>query len=83
MKINVNRGFLNACKIITLLLQDGANPNSINGTSATALQFTCYKSFLEMINLLLDQGADVNSANKDGDTALIIACRYNHIETVK
>jgi ankyrin repeat protein len=57
--------------MVSLLLRNGADPNSQNGAGATALMWA--PDDLTKTKLLLKAGANVNTASRDGNTALIIA----------
>ncbi|KAJ3528850.1 hypothetical protein NMY22_g9245 [Coprinellus aureogranulatus] len=47
-------------KVVTRLLECGADPNLQVGQRDTALQAACYKSMFGVVNLLLKNGADPN-----------------------
>jgi ankyrin repeat protein len=54
-------------------LQSGADPNTRDGTGATALMYAAAFASPEAMRLLLAAGADVNATNQAGATALMWA----------
>lgn len=56
------------------LLDQGADPNTRNGSGATALMWAA--GDLSKVRLLLARGAQVNAASEDGRTPLMIAARH-------
>ena len=60
-------------KIITFLLENGADINRANHRGETALMMVCRNAVgrKKAIKLLLAAGADVNAADKEGQTALM------------
>jgi len=61
--------------IIEMLLQKGANPNSIDLDGARPINYASGKYGLEYIRLLIKYGADVNAKDMHGKTVLY---RINH-----
>ena len=55
---------------LQLLINSGADVNSINREKNTALHFVAPVPHLKVVKLLLLAGAHVNRANSEGDTAL-------------
>ena len=75
---------------VNLLLENGADVNSIDEYGWTALmmasKYSNTTSSLETIRLLLEKGADINLINEYGSTALMMAAQYSNttssLETV-
>jgi len=58
---------------MTLLIDNGADINAVNGTGATALIWAAPD--IGRVKLLLSKGADVKAASQRGRTALFVAAR--------
>jgi ankyrin repeat protein len=56
---------------VRMLLENGADPNTLNAGKATALMYAV--DDVEKTRLLLDHGADPNIRSEEGRTALVIA----------
>ncbi|KAJ7867409.1 ankyrin repeat-containing domain protein [Mycena olivaceomarginata] len=69
-------------KIITLLLNKGADPNAQCGEYGTALQAASYRGNLEVVALLLEKGADPNAQAGEYGTALQAASYRGNLEVV-
>ncbi len=65
---------------VTLLLDNGANPNARNDAGATALMWAMPD--LEKARLLVARGADVNAKSADGRTPLMIASSFTGAKDV-
>ena len=71
-------------KIISLLLQAGANVNAKDAKGNTPLHCACYTGNAQVISVLLEEGADVKLVNHNGGTPWILAgsfCR-KHSECI-
>jgi len=62
--------------LLTLLLEHGANPDTLDGAGTPLLMAAVYSSHLSQVQLLLDHGANPNLKAADGNTALMWAA-YN------
>ncbi|SPP86726.1 uncharacterized protein LOC117588308 [Drosophila guanche] len=64
--------------IVSLLLNQGADPNICDNDNNTVLHWsTLHNNGLDTITVLLQAGADCNVQNVEGDTPLHIACRHS------
>lgn len=63
-----------------MLLQHGANPNTI--IEMSYLMMACSNESLEIVKLLVEFGADINYKNEIG-TALLLATEQGHLDMVK
>ncbi len=68
-------------RIVELLLNRGANPNSVDRYGVTPLLAACrsYPLYKRLIRTLIDAGADVNAADKYGYTPLHIVVSSTRI----
>ncbi|KZP14309.1 ankyrin [Athelia psychrophila] len=66
-----------------LLLECGADVDSLGGVFGTALQAAAHEGSIETVKLLLEYGTDVNLQGGDCGTALQAASYEGSIETVK
>lgn len=69
----------NNVKIITLLLDKGAKPDTPDGNGTTPLMWAVQK--ITPTKLLLERGANVNIQNKNGETALMLAVKGGLVKT--
>ena len=66
-------------EIVRLLIENGANVNSIYGDDRwTALQNAANKGRPDLVKLLVENGADVDARNNYGQSALHLAARQGH-----
>ena len=71
-------------EVAKLLLQNGADPNSINGNKDTPIYLATERGHAEIVNLLIQHGANVNSLNnRYCRTPLHMASRKGHLEITK
>ena len=70
-------------KIVTTLIENGADVNAKMRHGETALMLAARKGRTEIVKTLLENGADPNVKNMNGETALKYASRYKHTETVQ
>ena len=65
-------------------LDEGANPNAMNGRKTTALMMAAQNnSNVRVIKALIDAGAEVDAKNHKGNTALMYAAMENSPEVVR
>ncbi|XP_059178224.1 putative ankyrin repeat protein RF_0381 [Physella acuta] len=70
-------------KLISLLLQKGADPNIKDIRGRSLLFRSLEKNHLDLANVLIEGNADVNIANEVGETPLIIALSRNDTDMIK
>lgn len=68
---------------VRLLLEEGVNVDSKDGSGDTALMCAAVIGRTEVVKLLLDKGASIEATNNEGDTPLTGAARMGHTEIVK
>ncbi|MEI7491625.1 MAG: ankyrin repeat domain-containing protein [Bacteroidota bacterium] len=66
-------------KIITLLLDKGAKPDTPDGNGTTPLMWAVQK--ITPTKILIERGANVNIQNKNGETALMLAVKGGLVKT--
>ena len=69
-----------AAKLVTLLLDNGANPNKADRDSMTPLLIAAFEGKAGVCEILLENGADVDHADKEGKTALFAAASMGHLD---
>ena len=69
--------------IVMLLLESGANPNSVNAAQRTPLHLAVERHNHAVVAALLKAGAKPNMRDKDGWTPLHHAAAKNQLETAK
>jgi serine/threonine-protein kinase/endoribonuclease IRE1 len=79
----------NLLEIFSLLIQHGANVNSLDSNGNNALLLWCKnrkqyqnQSFLAILNLFVENGIDINCKSKDGDNALTFLCEHYENENL-
>ncbi|MCK5457486.1 MAG: ankyrin repeat domain-containing protein [Melioribacteraceae bacterium] len=71
-------------KTVELLLQNDANPNSIDNLEHfTPLMHAAAEGHIEVVKILLDHGADPSLKDIDGDTAESFAVQKGHSKVAK
>lgn len=65
-------------KLTQTLLDNGADPNLVNGVGTTPLQLAAHSKNASIVQSLLDSGADRKLTGTSGETAAIIAARHRH-----
>ena len=71
-------------KFIEILIDAGADVNSVNNSCSTALMFAAENSQEACVNALIKAGADVNIIDNECSTALIKSTsRYNNTKPVR
>lgn len=68
---------------VRALLDQGADPNEVDESQATALMAASWEGHLEVARLLLDAGARVDHADASGTTALMAASMGGHLAVVQ
>jgi len=68
---------------ITLMCDQGLDPNSADYDSRTALMVAAMKGNTEVVKLLLEYGADPNLADMHGSTALYETVKNGHESTME
>ncbi|KAK7442204.1 hypothetical protein VKT23_016176 [Stygiomarasmius scandens] len=75
--------FLGVEKIIQILLDNNADPNTQGGFYGTALEGASYKGHINIVKLLLNNKADPNIQGGKYGSALQCACLNGHVEIMK
>jgi ankyrin repeat protein len=79
--------FLDACQRgdldnVKRLLERGADPNTTNNTSTSALMYTVANNNEEIVKILLASKADPNKSDRNGTVPLMIAVMKDNINIV-
>ena len=69
--------------MVTLLLEHGADANTLSNNGTAPLSFACASGNLDIAKLLLSSGADADHVDDDGECALVAAARAGHLHIVK
>ena len=64
-----------ASKLVTLLLDNGANPNKTDRDNMTPLLIAAFEGKSPVCEILLENQADVDHTDKEGKSALFAAAR--------
>ena len=56
------------CRLVTLLLDNGANPNQSDRDSMTPLLIAAFEGKAAVCEILLENQADVDHTDKEGET---------------
>ena len=71
-------------EIVKLLLEDGADPESMPPYDhATFLLLASKNGSTDIVSLLLERGANINHRGLDGKSAYTLALEYHHYETAQ
>lgn len=70
-------------KLVSFLLQNGADPNSTDFNENTILMGVCFKGHEEIIELLLEAGANPNLRNKQYQSAIDFAHLFGRLKVVE
>ncbi|MBF0316410.1 MAG: ankyrin repeat domain-containing protein [Oligoflexia bacterium] len=69
-------------KVVTLLLNNGANVDQVENNGATPLYVAAQNGHTEVVKLLLESGATVDRPLNNGMTPLYAAAQNKHIEVI-
>ncbi len=69
-------------RVVTLLLEAGADIESQNARGFTAIHFAAWNGSVKVMRILLDWNADMQACTETQETALHLAARKNHYDTV-
>ena len=61
------------CRLVTLLLDNGANPNQSDRDSMTPLLIAAFEGKAAVCEILLENQADVDHTDKEGERALALS----------
>ena len=70
-------------EIVSLLLDQGADINTLSGEDGTALGCAALSGNVEIVSLLLERGADINAVGGDYGTALGVSTSLGRIDLVR
>jgi ankyrin repeat protein len=79
----IRAAFNNNVEVVRVLLEGGANVESVNARQGTALHVAAGLGHLEVCRLLLDWGAKVDPVDKWKETPLHDAARFANLSMVK
>jgi len=65
-----------------LLLEQGADPNTVSGWGSPFIYWCAEKGKNDLIDLALEKGADINATNKSGETALHRAAYVGKVDVI-
>ena len=69
--------------VVQLLLNNGADPNKVDGFEWTPLHHATYRGNRNVVEVLLERGSDPDSSTINGSTPLHLALKYGDEEMVK
>lgn len=86
-KVEINDNLLEAAKSgnvdnVIKYLKKGADVNTTDKDSVSALMFASQNGFLDVVKILVNNGAKVNARPVGGITALIAAARFDNYEVL-
>lgn len=70
-------------KVVSLLLEEGADPNIRKITGVTAIFLACVGGYLDIVTKLVEAGADVDPQSQEGGTPLMAAAQAGHLDVVE
>jgi len=70
----------NAAKLVTLLVDNGANPNLVDKDGMSPLLIAAFEGKHQVCEILLENNSDMDHADKEGKTALFAAACMGHLE---
>ena len=79
MCVFANQGYVD---MVSLLIEFGADINSINSVGMTALMFACKQGHLDIVRVLIQHGATINLIDKCEMSALVFASKSGHLNTI-
>jgi len=68
---------------VRLLLNRGADPNTVSSIGNTALMYAAEKGNMEIMRMLVEAGADVNTQGFNGENPLFLAIFSNDFQAAK
>ena len=69
-----------AAKLVTLLIDNGANSNKNDKDGMSPLLIAAFEGKAEVCEILLENSADMDHADKEGKTALFAAASMGHLD---
>ena len=69
--------------ILKFLIEKGANINSKDSNSCTALHKAAENNDIELVKFLLDKKANINAYDCNGWTPIMSACEHDNFEIIK
>jgi len=75
-------GILGNMKMVSLLLEFGADPNATNQKGNTALHFACQQGHLELVKVLINNSALISVVNSHREVPLVKGAAEGHLSTV-
>lgn len=71
-------------EIVRLLIDKGADLNTVHPGGCTALMLACQGGYLEVASLVIEKGAKIDAVTKnEGMTALMFASHMGHTPLVR
>lgn len=69
--------------LVKLLIQAGADVDSVNNARQTVLFIACWANKIDMVKILVREGADLNKTDKRGWTPLMMAAHQGYEPIVR
>eukprot|EP00092_Neocalanus_flemingeri_P106282 GFUD01136358.1.p1 GENE.GFUD01136358.1~~GFUD01136358.1.p1 ORF type:complete len:440 (-),score=128.58 GFUD01136358.1:156-1475(-) len=70
-------------KVVSLLLEEGADPNIRKITGVTAIFLASVGGYLDILTKLVEGGADPDPQSQEGGTPLMAAAQAGHLDVVE